>query len=258
MTASPRSGIVTVVTDFGTVDGYVGAVKGAVLAAAPFARVVDVTHDVGPQQIHEAAFALLVAAPLFPRGTVHLAVVDPGVGSSRRAVAIALGGGEAFLVGPDNGIFSYLLDDARSFECVSIDPSGFHGASPTFHGRDLFGPVAGRIAAGEDPAAFGKAVSDPVRLTPYREPIGARAGRVLHVDRFGNIVTSLRPVGTGFVVSVAGEIVRRRVLCYVELPAGELGWYVGSLGLIEMGIRNGSAAGRLGVPVGTAVELLPQ
>lgn len=251
-----RCGIVTLTTDFGSSDGYAGALRGAVLSAFAAARVVDVAHDLRPQSIRDGAFALRTAAPWFPPGTVHLAVVDPGVGSARRLLVIVDHGGRRILVGPDNGVFSYVLDDARVFEAHAIDLAAFPRASRTFHGRDVLAPVAGQIAAGADPFSFGPSAADLVRLPKYREPVGTREGRVLRIDRFGNVVTTLEPVGGDAVVEAAGVRVRRRVDCYAELPEGEVGWYVGSLGLIEVAVRDGSAAERLGVREDAGVKLL--
>ncbi|MBI5488551.1 MAG: SAM-dependent chlorinase/fluorinase [Deltaproteobacteria bacterium] len=252
----PRSGIVTLTTDFGTADGYAGALRGSVLAAARGTMVVDVTHEVPAQAIGEAAFAVRTAAPSFPPGTVHLVVVDPGVGSSRRLLVVVDHGNQRILVAPDNGVLSYLLDDAAVFEARSIDLDAFAQASRTFHGRDVLGPVAGRIAAGAEPAGFGPPAGELVRLAPYREPVGKREGRVLRVDRFGNLVTTLHPVGDDAVVEVGGIRVRHRVGCYAELPVGEVGWCVGSLGLIEVAVRDGSATERLGARENAGVKLL--
>jgi len=251
-----RNGIVTLTTDFGTVDGFAGALRGAVLGAAPGLRVVDITHDVPPRSVRDGAFALRCAAPAFPPGTVHLGVVDPGVGSDRRLLVIVGHGMQQVYVGPDNGLFSYLLDLARAFETHEIDPGAFPSASATFHGRDILGPVAGRIAGGADPLAVGPPVAEPVRLPRHVEPVGAREGRVLQVDRFGNLITTLRPLGGDVVVEVGGARVARRVRCYAELAPGEPGWYVGSLGLIEVAAGNGSAAQVLQRGLDAPVRLL--
>lgn len=237
-----RNGIVTLTTDFGTADGFAGAVRGAVLSAAPGLRVVDITHAVPARSVRDGAFALRCAAPYFPPGTVHLGVVDPDVGSDRRLLVIVDHGAQQVYVGPDNGLFSYLLDEARAFETHAIDPTVHRSASATFHGRDILGPVAGRIAGGADPLAFGPPVVEPLRLPRHVEPMGARAGRVLQVDRFGNLVTTLRPLGGDVVVELDGLRVVRRVTCFAELAPGEPGWYVGSLGLIEVALRDDSAA----------------
>jgi len=251
-----RCGIVTLTTDFGTADGYAGAVRGAVLAAAPEVQVVDITHEVPARSIRDGAFALLAAARFFPPGTVHLGVVDPGVGSARRLLVVVDHGAQRVLVGPDNGLFSYLLDDARTFEALEIDLAGYPQASHTFHGRDILAPVAGRIAAGADPLKVGPPAADLVRLPPHREPVGAREGRVLRIDRFGNLVSTLQPVGGDVAVEVGGTRVRRSVKCYTDLGEGETGWYVGSLGLIEVAVRDASAAERLRVTVDAHVRLV--
>ncbi|MBN1773958.1 MAG: SAM-dependent chlorinase/fluorinase [Deltaproteobacteria bacterium] len=251
-----RNGIVTLTTDFGTADGFAGALRGAVLSAASGVRVVDITHEVPARSVREGAFALRAAAPFFPPGTVHLGVVDPGVGSDRRLLVIVDHGMQQVYVGPDNGLFSYVLDEARAFETHEIDPAGFRATSTTFHGRDILGPVAGRIAGGADPLSFGPPVVEPLRLPRHVEPMGAREGRVLQVDRFGNLVTTLRPLGGDVVVDVGGARVARRVTCYAELAPDEPGWYVGSLGLIEVALGDGSAAEAIQRGVDAPVRLL--
>jgi hypothetical protein len=247
---------VTLTTDFGTADGYAGALRGSVLGAAPGLRVVDITHDVPAHKVREGAFALRAAAPYFPPGTVHLGVVDPGVGSDRRLLVIVDHGMQHVYVGPDNGLFSYVLDESRAFETHAIDPAAFRSASATFHGRDILGPVAGRIAGGADPLAFGPPVVEPLRLPHHVEPMGSREGRVLQVDRFGNLITTLRPLGGDVIVDVGGARVARRVTCYSELTQGEPGWYVGSLGLIEVALGDGSAAELIQRGVDAPVRLL--
>jgi S-adenosylmethionine hydrolase len=183
-------------------------------------------------------------------------VVDPGVGSSRRLLVVGLHATQACLVGPDNGVFSYLLDDARSLEAYEIDLAAFPGAAATFHGRDVLGPVAGRIAGGVEASGFGRAVVDPVRLPPYREPAGVREGRVLHIDRFGNVITTLQPFGRQGEIVVGGRRIRRHARCYADLDEAEAGWYVGSLGLVEVAVRDGSAARRLGVGLDAPVQVV--
>lgn len=191
---SLRSGIVTLLSDFGTRDPYVGAMSGAILSVNPAARLVTITHDLPPHDLHAASHGLASAAPYFPPGTVHLAVVDPGVGSGRRALVIRAG--EQIYVGPDNGLFSGVLDLAGASRAFAIDSSslGLTEIHPTFHGRDLFAPVAARLSLGMEPRAAGFEIFDPVRLqptTPVLTPAQAIEARVLAVDRFGNVETNV-------------------------------------------------------------------
>lgn len=184
--------IVTLTTDFGTRDAYVAAMKGAILGIARSVQLVDVTHEVAPHDVAEGAYALEAAAPYFPPGTVHVGVVDPGVGTARRGLAV-VARGQVF-VGPDNGLFTPFLggDDWTAFELAAPEYR-LRAVSRTFHGRDVFAPAAAHVAAGVDPARLGPRVTDPVRLpwpAPRRTGAGV-AGVVVHVDRFGNLVTSI-------------------------------------------------------------------
>jgi hypothetical protein len=254
-----RSGIVTLTSDFGTRDGYVGALKAAVLSRFGQARLVDLAHELEPGDIAAASRALAQAAPRFPPGTVHLAVVDPGVGSERRGLALALG--EQLYVGPDNGLFSGVLDGASSVEAHQLANAALFAApvSPTFHGRDVFGPVAGYLAAGGALVEVGPAVAgDLVRLAarvPTRQA-GALEGVVVHVDRFGNLVTNLpeSAAARGVSLEVAGQSLALS-RSYADAAPGGLVAVVGSTGQIEIAVRGGSALSRLGRGVGLVVIL---
>ena len=256
------AGIVTLTTDFGLRDAYVAEMKGVMLGVARAARqslqLVDVTHDVERHDITEGALALEAAVPFFPAGTVHLAVVDPGVGTTRRGLVIAADG--QFLVGPDNGLFTPFLagDDWRAFELVEADYR-LPIVSRTFHGRDLFAPAAAHLAIGVDPARFGPAVSDPVQLAwpEVRAVAGAVAGAVVHTDRFGNLITSIHarsiaPLDADVLIRVGGRDVPL-VGTYGDLPVGRPGALVGSAGRLEIAVREGSAAAVLRARRGTPI-----
>ncbi len=194
--ASPRPPIplITLLTDFGTTDYFVAAVKGLILAANPNACLVDITHEIPPQDIEAGAFTLLAAYSAFPAGTIHLAVVDPGVGSARRPILIKAR--EQFFVGPDNGIFSYVCDQWAGPEIIHLTNSKYfrHPVSPTFNGRDIFAPVAAALSTGIEPGEFGKKIKDYVRLQPLKAETSRRGeiiGRIIHIDRFGNCVTNI-------------------------------------------------------------------
>src|SRR3954469_13196012 len=185
--------LLTLLTDFGTADYYVAAVKGTVLRLAPRTTLVDVSHEVPPGDVETASFLLWAAAPSFPDRTVHLAVVDPGVGSGRRILAVRAGTG--IFVAPDNGLLTPFLDGA---EVRSVERTDLFLAGPgqTFHGRDRFAPVAAWLLRGGGEAGLGPEIADPRRLSappPRREP-GRISGRVVHVDRYGNLVTNV-PTG---------------------------------------------------------------
>jgi S-adenosylmethionine hydrolase len=256
------AGIVTLTTDFGLRDAYVAEMKGVMLglarAAGQSLQLVDVTHDVERHDITEGALALEAAAPFFPKGTVHLAVVDPGVGTARRGVALAAEG--HLLVGPDNGLFTPFLTSGgwRAFEIAEADYR-LPIVSRTFHGRDLFAPAAAHLALGLDPARLGPPVTDPVRLPwpEVRAVAGAVAGAVVHADRFGNLITSIHarsvePLNASVVIRVGGRQVPL-VGTYGDLPAGGPGALVGSGGRLEIAVREGSAAAVLRAARGTPV-----
>jgi hypothetical protein len=273
--------LLTLLTDFGTADYYVGAVKGTVLRLAPEARLVDLSHEVAPGDVEGAADLLAAAAPAFPAGTVHLAVVDPGVGSGRRILVAEADLGRAGergrhrFVAPDNGLLTPFLAGgagaAGSWRAWSVERRDLFLPSPgaTFHGRDRFAPVAAALLRGEEAAGLGPEVADPVRLdlpAPRRERRDGGdvlVGRVARVDRFGNLVTDIpldrRPdagaPGGEPVVAVAGREVRRWVSCYAELPPGEPGALVGSLGMVELSLRGERLAARWGVERGAEVRV---
>ncbi|HSM50389.1 MAG TPA: SAM-dependent chlorinase/fluorinase [Thermoanaerobaculia bacterium] len=251
--------LLTLLTDFGTRDYYVAAVKGTVLGLAPESRIVDLSHDLEPGDVEGAAFLLAAAAPAFPAGTVHLAVVDPGVGSARHRLVLAACG--QLFVAPDNGLLTHLFDagTVRAIERKDLDLAA---PGETFHGRDRFAPVAAALLRGLDPAALGPEIGRPVRLPiplPRRERDGA-VGRVAHVDRFGNLVTDLPsgwlPAGCAFELRCGGALaVTRRAACYAEIPPGEPAVVAGSLGTLELSLRDASLAGRSGCSRGDAVLL---
>jgi S-adenosyl-L-methionine hydrolase (adenosine-forming) len=257
----PRpSGVVTLLTDFGLDDTYVGTVKGVLLTINPRVRLVDLTHAVPPQDVRRAALLLELAWRFFPRGTVHLAVVDPGVGGSRRPIAMAAGG--HYFVGPDNGLLGFCCDLPGARAVVLAD-SRYHRrpVSRTFHGRDVFAPVAAHCSRGVPLTAFGPPLRHPVRLAASQpRQVGGRVeGEVLLADRFGNLLTSLRgrelpgPAGRG-VLRIGGARVRGLARAYVDLPRRALGAVIDSSGRVEVFVREGSARRRLGIGPGAPVS----
>ena len=244
--------IVTLLTDFGTADGYVGEMKGVLLSSAPGCTLVDISHDVAAHEIDLGRLALARYWRRFPAGTVHVAIVDPGVGSERRAIAVASDG--RFLVGPDNGLLSpaLLLPGARA---VQLEVPA--NASATFHGRDVFAPAAARLASGSGLESLGAPVTDAVvRRTPepHRASNGDLNGEVIAIDRFGNAVTNLLAGVRGGDVVVNGKRLSLRGT-YANLQPGEAGAVVGSAGLIEVVVREGRAADVLRISRGTPVVI---
>lgn len=255
--------IITLLSDFGTRDAFVGIMKGVVLGIAPQARLVDLTHEVAPQDVLAGALVLRSAVSCFPPGTVHLAVVDPGVGSERRPLLVVTERGA--LVGPDNGLLYPAAAALGIREIRVLDRAGcfLQPVSRTFHGRDVFAPVAGRLAAGVAPGELGSLVADMVELRiaePRREG-GELRGEVVYVDRFGNLVTNLpaAPLASfpprGVFVNVGGVSQVPLVSSYAAVPEGAPLAVEGSWGLIEVAVRNGSAAERFAAGRGTVVAL---
>ena len=244
--------VITLTTDFGTQDSYVAEMKAVILGVNPAVHLVDVTHHVTAHDIVEGALAVEAVAAVCPPGTIHVAVVDPGVGTSRRGITVAAG--EQLFVGPDNGIFTAVLGRGR-WEAFELRAVGYRRAtvSATFHGRDVFAPAAAHLALGVAPSRFGPRVTDPVRLEwATARPAGdGIEGEVIHVDRFGNLVTSIaadaieRLVARGGVtIRIAGRAVPL-VRTYGDLAPGGAGALVGSHGRLEVAVREGSAAARL-------------
>jgi S-adenosylmethionine hydrolase len=260
------SGIVSLLTDFGVADTYVGQVKAAIANVAPEVRVIDLTHQVPAHDVRTGAFLLMTSVEAFPPGTVHLAVVDPGVGSERRAVAARSTRGDLF-VGPDNGLLVSAIERLGGLAAavdVSAESNWGSRRSTTFHGRDLFAPVAARLARGADLASMGStldALSTPFVLpSAQMDARGAVRGEVLHVDSFGNLVTNIaaRLLPRRFSVRVGDALVPGAPhLHYAAVPHGELLAVVGSAGYLEVSVRDASASLRTHASRGDPVIIEP-
>jgi hypothetical protein len=242
-------GLITLLSDFGTADGYLAEILGVLCTLAPDAQVVDLSHDIPPQDVELARLTVARYWRRFPPETVHMVVVDPGVGSQRAALAVASDG--RYLVGPDNGVLSpaMLIGDARAVS-IPVGPS----AAPTFHGRDVFAPAAAALACGAGLDAVGLPFQDAiVRRTKeaVRRADGAIIGEVIAVDRFGNAITNLVGVRSG-VVAAAGRPIPVRST-YADVGANAPVALTGSSGLLEIAVRNGSAARSLGLERGATV-----
>jgi S-adenosyl-L-methionine hydrolase (adenosine-forming) len=253
-----RTSRITILTDFGTGDGYVAAMKGVICAVAPGVAVDDATHEVPPGDILAGAWALAAYWQHYPAGTVHVAVVDPGVGGDRRAIAIEAAG--RFGVGPDNGIFTRVLREAGPGQHTAVEVRPPATASATFHGRDVFAPAAARIALAGSLDGLGPAVADPL-LLPVPEAShadGVVLGEVVHVDRFGNLITNigreLLPASAR--VSLLGSSCPV-MHTYGTAAVGSLIAVVGSREVLEVSVRDGSAADTLGARRGDAVTVMP-
>jgi hypothetical protein len=270
-------GVITLTTDFGLDDPYVGIMKGVILTINPKATVVDVSHAIEPQNIHQAAFILSTAYPYFPQGTIHVVVVDPGVGSERRAVILKTATG--YFVAPDNGVLSYVLFPhsyqaggldldikerrlSPGLEAVAITNPRFfrHPVSTTFHGRDIFAPVAAYLSLGVSPYEFGEVVPSLLAFFPCQPQLEGDAimGHIIHIDRFGNLVTDINGdlVREDISIEVCGHGIEGLSTCYSEASEGnELLALVGSTGSVEIAAKNKSAAEMLKAKIGAAVRV---
>jgi S-adenosylmethionine hydrolase len=259
-------------TDFGGLDPYVGVMKGVILGINPEATVVDLGHGVSAYGVLEAAFHLKVAYRYFPQGTIHVVVVDPGVGSARRPI-LCVAGGQAFLA-PDNGVLGYVLAAEPAARVIHVAEEGYflRPVSRTFHGRDVFAPVAAHLSLGLAPERLGPPIADYARLDlprPRRAPDGRATGEVLHVDRFGNLITNLTrdeidavadrsPSGTVRVRLGTGADLGMHSHFASAREPGRAGALVGSSGHLEIFVYQGSAAETLGARVGSEISLWPE
>lgn len=260
------SQIITLLTDFGGKDPYVGMMKGVILGIAPNVRIVDLTHDIAPQDVFDAAYVLRSSYKYFPRGTIHIAVVDPGVGTDRKALALRADG--HFFAVPDNGIVSLIAAETPPAEVVDLTQRKYFlpDVSWTFHGRDIFAPVAAHIANGVELSNFG----DPVRQIemldvprPRHERDSIR-GEVVHTDRFGNLITNIAASDLMMIrtsqceIRIAGKTIHGIQQSYGAVRRKDLLALIGSSGLLEVSVNQGDAAAALGVGKGARVEVVPR
>ena len=242
-----RLPVISLLTDFGTADYFVGAVKGAILSVNPHAVIADITHEIAPQDILAGAFTLLAAYKTFPAGTIHVAVVDPGVGSTRRPIIVRAN--EQFFVGPDNGLFTYIYDRERA-EVFHVTAEKYFRRDPstTFHGRDIFAPVAAALSTGVKAREFGPMIDDAVRLPDSLEPEKLKNGdiraRIIHIDRFGNCVTNITRefVGSNATLVINRKTIREFRNFYGEDSSDTPFAIWGSAGFLELSVSGGSAA----------------
>jgi S-adenosylmethionine hydrolase len=258
--------VITLLTDFGTRDGYVGVMKGVILDIAPAVQIVDLSHEIAPQDILEAALLLRRVVPYFPDGTIHVAVIDPGVGTSRRGIAAQLG--SQYFVGPDNGILSlipaYDKKNKQESIVVNLDQPRYwlSAVYQTFHGRDVFAPVAAHLAYGVPLNELGTTIRDPIRLQipqPSPTPNGW-IGQVIHIDNFGNLSTNLDndhiKGSQQLIVNIKGEQIIGSVSTFGDRSKGTLIALLDSSGSLAISVVNGSAAQLLNVRVGDQLEVL--
>lgn len=253
------SGLITLTTDFGLSDHYVGVVKGVMWARNPAARLVDLCHGVEPYDLVGAALILAASYPYFPEGTVHVVVVDPGVGSARRAIVAEAAG--SFFVAPDNGVLELVYQRERHVvRALWTEKFALQPTSNTFHARDVFAPAAALLSQGTRPDRLGEPVQDYVRLEiprPRRLAEGRLEGRVLRVDRFGNLITNLEPADlpAAFQILIGGACIDTLLENYAGAREGEVFAIAGSSGYVEISQKEASAAARLGAGPGALLEL---
>ncbi len=260
--------IITLLTDFGTEDYFVAAMKGTILTRSPKSVLVDITHAISPQDVRAAAFTLSAAYHCFPAGSIHLAVVDPGVGSDRRPILVEAAA--HLFVGPDNGLFSLVLDQAPGSRIRHLTNTAYFLPNPssTFHGRDIFAPVAAALAEGILPEDLGPTIHDPVRFEMMRYEAmadGTLIGRIIHVDHFGNCVTNLPSnrllpwsAARRFYLGVKEFQIRKLAVSYAEgssQPDMPL-LVCGSAGFLEISLQSASAARVMGISAGEPVRLV--
>ena len=257
--------IITLLTDFGLQDSFVGVMKGVIWSIAPDVHIVDLTHAIPPQDILQGALVLDQATPFFPAGSVHIAVVDPGVGTARRPMAAQLG--DSFFVGPDNGLCTLLLERAeqagQTVQAVELNNPRYWLplVSRTFHGRDIFSPVAAHLTLGIHLDKFGPPLIDPVRLNIPRPQRIANGwvGQVLQIDSFGNLITNLSQSHLDDMrkpqVQVGADVISHISNAFGDATPGSLVALIDSSGCLSVGVVNGSAAARLNAKIGDPVDI---
>ncbi|MBP8856607.1 MAG: SAM-dependent chlorinase/fluorinase [Anaerolineaceae bacterium] len=259
--------IITLLTDFGLQDGYVGVMKGVIWGICPDAHIADITHTIAPQNIRQGALALALTCPYYPPGSVHVAVVDPGVGTARRPVAMRVGA--HFFVGPDNGLFSPVLDDAKrsgkSVIVVQLDQPEYwlKDISHVFHGRDIFSPVAAHLACGVPIDKVGTPIFDPVRFSLPEAVISPEGiqGQVMLLDNYGNMYTNIPLAAlsqydpTSLKIKVAGQLIQGLLPSFGFGVPGQLVAVHGTYGTLTVAQVNGNAAALLSAGVDTPVEV---
>jgi len=263
------SNLITLLTDYGMRDSFVASMKGVIWKTAPQAQIVDITHDIGPQDIWEAAFTLRATYGNFPKGTIHLAVVDPGVGSGRRPIIVVTE--SYYFVGPDNGLFSLVYRDAERLRVHHVTSSHYfiQNPGPTFHGRDIFAPVAGWLTKGIPSGHFGEEITDFVKLNV---PVPKRTdsvidGHIVHVDRFGNLISNITykdlqacfpegsPLGP-FTITLGGKEIKGLKKFYAEAAQGEAAAIINSNGHLEIFLFRQNARTGLTSKRGDAVRVV--
>lgn len=256
------SRLITLTTDFGLSDPFVGIMKGVILGIAPKATLVDLTHQIEPQNIQQGALVLTSATPYFPKKTIHLAVVDPGVGSERRPIVVDTP--KAIFVGPDNGLLTPAFSGKATAYELTESKYFLKPPSNTFHGRDVFAPVAAHFASGVKPSMMGKKINNPTLLdlpSPELKNTGLH-GQVIYTDRFGNLTTNITDqdlqrclTGKPPILRIGRRTLKQFVRSYADCPVGKAGFLINSWNALEIFVRDDNAQQRLNIEPGTSVTL---
>jgi hypothetical protein len=259
------SGIITLLTDFGHKDHYVGVMKGVILSINPAVNVVDISHHVSPHNVLEGALMLLHSYAFFPAGTIHLAVVDPGVGTERNALLVT--SGDYYFIGPDNGVFGLVYGALKEYRVFALTNSRFRLSSPgnTFHGRDIFAPVGAYLSTGVSPAEMGHEVTEYTRLSLPAPVIkeGRVKGTIIYIDGFGNLITTISRHHIENInkthrvrIKIGGRTIPQLSETYQSVTKGEVLALIGSSELLEISVREGNAHTTLNVNHGDEVEII--
>jgi len=252
--------VITLLTDFGTGDYFVGAMKGVMLSINESLAIIDISHDVPPQSISSGSFILQNSYKHFPAGSIHVAIVDPGVGSSRRALLVATE--DHFFLAPDNGLLSFIFLSDRNLRIFSLENERYFlpNRSNTFHGRDIFAPVAAHLSKGISPEEFGPQIDDPI-ISSFPSPkmltSSLFSGEIIHIDRFGNLITNFHSsqLPKRFSLKIGNYLIQKHQTYYAEALTDEIFSIIGSSGFLEISVLRGSAQKRLGASVGNEVIL---
>ncbi|MDY6856314.1 MAG: SAM-dependent chlorinase/fluorinase [Thermodesulfobacteriota bacterium] len=260
-----RRSIITFITDFGTKDGYVGVMKGVILKINPDVRFIDISHEISAQDILEASFVLKNSYDYFPDRSIHLVVVDPGVGSKRQAVAIE--GENHFFIGPDNGVFSFIYEIGRIRRVVRLNNNRYFlsNISNTFHGRDIFAPVAAYLSLGTPLEDFGPVCKDLIQVSLPQPEVeeGIITGTIIHIDRFGNLISNISEVlftesigRDKYTIWIGDQMIDEVQDSYCEVKQGEILAIFGSSGYLEISKRDQNAKALLGLNKGSEIRIL--
>ena len=252
--------LITLTTDFGDSGGYTAAMKGVILGICPDVQITDISHNIRPQNVIEAAIVIASTTPYFPQNTIHVAVVDPGVGTCRKPLLIVTP--SYFCIGPDNGIFSLLTskyEDQSSVDVFELDRERFwrHPVSHTFHGRDIFAPIAAHLALGIEPEVLGSPIENFESLS-LPSPVvreGLVLGKIVYIDHFGNLISNIKSDEANYtnVIEIAGHVINGIETSYASSPG--LLAIIGSHGNLEVAWNLGNAANRIGARLGTPILL---